>query len=53
MKRKPTLSEKKALARIGIDPEMWLIRKNHAEGLHLEHRHTGAKKFVPAGMLKK
>lgn len=53
MKRKPTLNEKKLLARIGLDPAMWLVRKNNADGMILQHRHTDAEKYVPAGMLEK
>jgi len=51
MKRNPTLSEKKQLAKVGIIPEDWLVIKNCGAGLTLKHKYTGQRKVVPASLL--
>lgn len=52
MKRNPTLSEKKQLRALGMSPADWLVRKNCAEGMTVEHKHTGQKKIIPRALMK-
>jgi len=52
MKRNPTLIEKKQLSRLGLDPSVWLIRKNTLSKVELEHKHTGQRKQVPKSQMK-
>jgi len=51
MKRNPTLSEKKQLAKVGIIPEDWLVIKHNITGITLKHRHTGQRKVIPASLI--
>ncbi len=50
MKRNPTLSEKKLLAKLGIVPGEWLVCKHTEKGITLKHKYTGQRKVIPASL---
>lgn len=52
MKRNPTLIEKQALSRLGMDPGEWLVRKDAPDGLHVQNKHTGTWKVIPRELIK-
>lgn len=48
--RKPTRKQKQLLKHHGKNPEMWLVVKNLPDKLHIAHRHTGTKDFIPKSL---
>lgn len=47
--KRPTLKQRKAIAKAGLDPANWLVTKNLLDALHLEHRHTGQERVLKLG----
>lgn len=47
--KRPTKRQKTALAKMGLNPNNWLIVKNLPGCMHLKHRHTGRARVMKVG----
>ncbi|WP_206460396.1 DUF6906 family protein [Anaerovorax sp. IOR16] len=48
--KKPTLKQKKLIAKWKLNPLNWLVLKNESDKLTISHRHTGRKRTIPEGV---
>lgn len=44
--KRPTRKQKMLMAKVGLNPNNWLVVKNIPGSLHLEHRHTGRERVL-------
>lgn len=44
--KRPTLRQRKAIEKAGLDPFVWLITKNPPGELYLQHRLTGTERIL-------
>ena len=44
--KRPTLKQRKAIEKAGLNPANWLVTKAPVGMLHLQHRHTGEERVL-------